>query len=74
MRTMTSVVIENNPTFMFLESTRHSCPDCKRSVCTFQRKGESHLRARWHRANSGAGTFADPIQFRKCVGSGRVIP
>lgn len=74
MRTMVSVVVEDNPRFMFLESTRHTCPDCKRSICTFQRKGESQLRARRHRANSGAGTFADPVQFRKCVGSGRVIP
>lgn len=71
MRTINSVVVEDNPTFLRVESTRVECPHCSRWVGSYQRRGETMRRVFWHRANQGQGSFADPIQFRKCPGSGQ---
>lgn len=73
MRTMTSVLVEGNPRYEIIPGTRGACPACGRYVGTYLRKGDTERRVFWHRANQGEGTFPNPIQFRRCPGSGKVI-
>jgi hypothetical protein len=70
MRTL--LIVEDNPTFVLLKSTRVVCSDCGRSVNTYLRHSDGTQRLFWHRANQGQGSPRDPIQFRKCAGSGHV--
>lgn len=73
MRTVTTVVIEDNPHFVWRAARRGDCSHCGRSIRTYKRANETHLRFYWHNASQGAGTFADPIQWRKCAGSGQAV-
>lgn len=73
MRTQTSVLVEDNPTFVLIKSDRFACSHCNRTIGTYVRRGETKARAFWHRADQGSGTFTDPVQFRKCPGSGKEI-
>lgn len=71
MRTL--VVVEDNPNFVIVKNNRHQCQDCGRWILTFKRPADSAPRFYWHRGNMGTGSFADPIQWRKCAGSGKLI-
>lgn len=73
MRTMTSVVVEDNPTFVIIRGERGACSHCGRYAGTYLRKGETERRVFWHKVDQGSGTFTDPIQWRRCPGSGKVI-
>jgi hypothetical protein len=52
---------------------RGKCQHCGRWIGTYQRKEETQIRACTHKADQGAGTFVDPIQFRACPGSGEPV-
>ena len=71
MRTL--VMVEDTPTFVLVKSTRATCSHCGRSVGTYLSREDGNPRAFWHRANQGEGSFGDPIQWRKCIGSGKAV-
>ena len=74
MRTVASQLVEGNPDFVLIKSNRVQCPGCGKSAATYRSRVDGTQKMFWHRSNQGEGTFAQPIQFRKCAGSGRVIP
>lgn len=53
--------------------TRGKCQTCGRWIGTYRRAEENQLRACTHKSDQGAGSLADPIQFRECPGSSQTV-
>ena len=62
MRTL--LVVEDNPHFVLLKSTRVQCPECGRSVATYLRHQDGTVAALLAQSGSGRREFpqSDPVQ------------